>query len=178
MCGGPPRTTMGSCPERTPTTSSQSSVPRGGPDPSRPDPDDSKIDGVRGGFGRRYGIDPVLFRVPRPRSRLAEVTLGLALIATAVDTGLSILGGFTWLDTTRIAAIALAVVAGGLLVGAVTRRGHGLLVVAGPLVGFVLLALPVHVPTGGWETIGDQRVVLTSRRSGPRPQLQHHQRGR
>ena len=91
---------------------------RTGPVPSRPDPDDSKIDGVRGGFGRRYGIDPVLFRVPRPRSRLAEVTLGLALIATAVDTGLSILGGFTWLDTTRIAAIALAVVAGGLLVGA------------------------------------------------------------
>lgn len=108
------------------------------------------------------GLAPAPVEPTRPRSRLTKVTLGLALIATAVATGLSTLGGFTWLDTTRIAAIALAVVAGGLLVGAVTRRGYGLLVVAGPLVGFVLLALSVQVPTGGWETIGDERVEITS----------------
>ncbi|MBB0997374.1 cell wall-active antibiotics response protein, partial [Dietzia maris] len=108
------------------------------------------------------GLAPAPVEPTRPRSRLTKVTLGLALIATAVATGLSTLGGFTWLDTTRIAAIALAVVAGGLLVGAVTRRGYGLLVVAGPLVGFVLLALSVQVPAGGWETIGDERVEITS----------------
>lgn len=96
------------------------------------------------------------------RSRLTKITLGLALIAAAVATGLSTLVGLTWLDTTRIAAIALAVVAGGLIIGALTRRGHGLLVVAGPLAGFVLLASFVQVPEGGWETIGEKRVEITS----------------
>ena len=96
------------------------------------------------------------------RSRLTKITIGLALIAAAVATGLSTLGGLTWLDTTRIAAIALAVVAGGLIIGALTRRGHGLLVVAGPLAGFVLLASLVQVPEGGWETIGEKRVEITS----------------
>ena len=96
------------------------------------------------------------------RSRLTKITLGLALIAAAVATGLSTLGGLTWLDTTRIAAIALAVVACGLIIGALTRRGHGLLVVAGPLAGFVLLASLVQVPEGGWETVGEKRVAVTS----------------
>lgn len=108
------------------------------------------------------GAAPAPATPARPRSRLTKVTLGLALIATAVSVGLSTLGGLTWLDATRIAAIALAVVAGGLLVGAVTRRGHGLLVVAGPLAGFVMLASFVQVPTGGWENIGDHRVEITS----------------
>lgn len=54
-------------------------------------------------------------------------------------------------------------VAGGLVVGAFTRRGHGLLVVAGPLVGFVLLASLVqpHLPEGAWEGTGDLRVDIT-----------------
>ncbi|MFN3339512.1 MAG: PspC domain-containing protein [Dietzia sp.] len=98
---------------------------------------------------------------PRTRSRLTKVTLGLALIAVAVAAGLSTLGGLTWLDSTRIAAIALAVVAGGLLIGAVTRRGHGLLVVAGPLAGFVLLASLVQVPEGGWGDTGEQLIEIT-----------------
>ncbi|MDV8000975.1 PspC domain-containing protein [Rhodococcus sp. IEGM 1408] len=97
----------------------------------------------------------------RRRSRLTKITLGLALIAVAVTTGLSALVGITWLDSTRIAAVALAVVAGGLLIGAITRRGHGLLVVAGPLAGFVLLASLVQVPEGGWENNGDLRVEIT-----------------
>ena len=108
------------------------------------------------------GAAPAPTEPARPRSRLTKVTLGLALIAAAIATGLSTLGGITWLDTTRIAAIALAVVAGGLLVGAVTRRGYGLLVAAGPLAGVVLLALSVQVPGGGWENIGEQRVEITS----------------
>ncbi len=94
------------------------------------------------------------------KSRLTTITLGLALIAAAVATGLSTLGGITWLDATRITAIALAVVAGGLLVGALTRRGHGLLVVAGPLAGFVLLASLIQVPDGGWETFGEKHVAI------------------
>ena len=107
------------------------------------------------------GADPSPVAPARPRSRLTTVTLGLALIAVAVSVGLSRLGGFTWLDATRIAAIALAVVAGGLLTGAITRRGHGLLVVAGPLAGFVLLASLVQAPAGGWEHIGEKRVEIT-----------------
>lgn len=99
----------------------------------------------------------------KPRSRLTKVTLGLALIAVAVSVGLATLGGLDWLDYTTIAAIALAVVSGGLLIGAVTRRGHGLLVVAGPLAGFVLLASSVdpHIPTGGWENTGERQVTIT-----------------
>ena len=99
---------------------------------------------------------------PARRSRLTMITLGLALIAAAVAAGLSTLGGLVWLDATRIAAVALAVVAGGLIIGALTRRGHGLLVVAGPLAGFVLLASLVQVPEWRWETIGEKRVEITS----------------
>ena len=97
---------------------------------------------------------------PARKSRLTKITLGLALIAAAVATGISTLGGVTWLDATRVTAIALAVVAGGLIIGALTRRGHGLLVVAGPLAGFVLLASLVQVPDGGWETFGEKHVAI------------------
>lgn len=99
----------------------------------------------------------------RPRSRLTKVTLGLALIAAAIGAGLSQLAGLTWLNATMIAAISLVVVAGGLLVGALTRRGHGLLVVAGPLAGFVLLSSMIepYVPDGGWEGTGQLRVSVT-----------------
>src|SRR5699024_9709761 len=44
------------------------------------------------------------------KSRLTKITLGLALIAAAVAAGLSTIGGLAWLDATRIAAVALAVV--------------------------------------------------------------------
>ena len=98
----------------------------------------------------------------KPKSRLTKITLGLALIAVAVATGLSALGNIGWLDTTRIAAIALAVVAGGLLIGAITRRGHGLLVLAGPLAGFVLLASLIQVPEGGWESMGEKTFEITT----------------
>lgn len=108
------------------------------------------------------GVDVAGQEPAARRSRLTKITLGLALIAAAIATGLATIGGLTWLDTTRIAAIALAVVAAGLIVGALTRRGHGLLVVAGPLAGFVLLASLVQVPEGGWETIGEKRVEITS----------------
>lgn len=99
----------------------------------------------------------------KPRSRLTRVTIGLAILAAAICTGLSQLNGITWLDARTIAAISLAVVAGGLLVGAVTRRGHGLLVAAGPLAGFVLLAslFQPYIPQSGWENSGDLDVAIT-----------------
>lgn len=99
----------------------------------------------------------------KPRSRLTRVTIGLAILAAAICTGLSQLDGITWLDATTIASISLIVVAGGLLIGALTRRGHGLLVVAGPLAGFVLLSSMVAppVPDGGWEGTGELRVSVT-----------------
>lgn len=98
----------------------------------------------------------------KTRSRLTKITLGLALIAAAVATGLSALVGAHWLDTTRIAAVALAVVAGGLIIGAITRRGHGLLIVAGPLAGFVLLSSLVQVPEGGWQTYGERSYEIST----------------
>lgn len=99
----------------------------------------------------------------QPKSRLTRVTIGLAILAAAICTGLAQLDGITWLDATTIAAISLAVVAGGMLIGALTRRGHGLLVVAGPLAGFVLLGSLVqpYVPQGGWENTGELHVAVT-----------------
>ena len=92
----------------------------------------------------------------KKKSRLTKITLGLAIIAVAVATGLAQLLSLTWLDATSIAAIALAVVAGGLLIGAVTRRGHGLLIVAGPLAGFVLLSSFVQTNAADWQTFATE----------------------
>lgn len=110
------------------------------------------------------GAAPAPEEPARPKSRLTKITLGLAIIAVAVSIALARFAGITWLTATTIAAIALAVVAAGLLVGAVTRRGHGLLVVAGPLAGFVLLSSLVHpyIPEGGWGNAGDRFQSVTS----------------
>ncbi|WP_199257075.1 PspC domain-containing protein [Tomitella fengzijianii] len=76
---------------------------------------------------------------PKPRrSPLTVFTVGLALIAAAIASGLSAAGA-DWLNAPRIAAIALAVVGVGLVVGAFLRTGYGLLIVAAPLAGFVIL---------------------------------------
>jgi len=98
----------------------------------------------------------------KKKSRLTKITLGLAIIAAAVATGLAQLPGMTWLDTTRIAAIALAVVAGGLLIGALTRRGHGLLIAAGPLAGFVLLSSFVQTNAADWQTYTEHQFEISS----------------
>ncbi|WP_182359228.1 PspC domain-containing protein [Tomitella gaofuii] len=74
----------------------------------------------------------------RRRSRLTVFTIGLALIAAAVASGVSAAGA-DWLTAPRIAAVALAVVGAGLAVGAFLRTGYGLLIVAAPLAGFVIL---------------------------------------
>ena len=81
-------------------------------------------------------------QTPAPRhrsSRLTLITLGLALVTAGVAAGFAHFGQVGWLTAPRVGALALAVVGAGLLVGSVTRRGHGLLSVAGPLAGFVVL---------------------------------------
>ncbi|MFD4181294.1 PspC domain-containing protein [Rhodococcus sp. NPDC058514] len=76
----------------------------------------------------------------QPKSRLTTTVLGLAIIAAAGTWALSSATGADWLSPARIGAVALAVIGIGLLIGAFLRRGYGLLVITGPLMGFVLLA--------------------------------------
>ena len=75
-----------------------------------------------------------------PRSRLTTVFLGLALLTAAGTTAIAIAGGVAWLTPGRIAAAALAVIGLGLVIGAFLRTGHGLLIAAAPLAGFVILS--------------------------------------
>ncbi|MBF6125271.1 PspC domain-containing protein [Nocardia brasiliensis] len=75
----------------------------------------------------------------RPRSRLTPVVIGLAILAAA-GAGALAASGVEWMTPGRIAAVALAVVGLGLVLGAFLRRGYGLLVLTAPLAGFVLLA--------------------------------------
>lgn len=92
--------------------------------------------------------------VVRPRSRVTPVTLGVALIVTAAASAVAVGTGATWLGPAKIGALALAVVGVGLLVGARRGAGHGLLVVAVPLAGFVVLASlvgPVSIDGGAGE---------------------------
>ncbi|MFZ2177238.1 MAG: PspC domain-containing protein [Rhodococcus sp. (in: high G+C Gram-positive bacteria)] len=76
----------------------------------------------------------------RQHSRLTTTVLGLAVLSAAAATAVAVATGSDWLTPGRIGAIALAVIAVGLLVGSVLRKGYGLLVVTGPLAGFVVLA--------------------------------------
>ncbi|MFD1812841.1 PspC domain-containing protein [Rhodococcus gannanensis] len=79
-------------------------------------------------------------RPERPKSRLTSVVLGLAILATAAAWALAAATGWEWLTPGRIGAVGLAVIGVGLVAGAFLRRGYGLLVVTGPLTGFVILA--------------------------------------
>jgi phage shock protein PspC (stress-responsive transcriptional regulator) len=88
----------------------------------------------------------------RPRSRFTPVVLGLTVIATGVAAAIS--AGTDWLDPAKVAAIGLAVVAAGLLVGAFVRRGAGLIPVAIAMAGFVVVASLIDgMPSG---PIGDR----------------------
>lgn len=95
----------------------------------------------------------------RERSRLTPTFIGLAILAVAAGAAVAAVTGSEWLTPGRIAAMALAVIGVGLLVGGLTRRGYGLLVVAGPLAGFVVLASlvgPINFQNVGekhWEPV-------------------------
>ncbi len=89
--------------------------------------------------------EPAAVHVPdvaekKPRSRWTTSFIGLALVAAAVTAGIASATGSDWLTPARIGAVALAVVATGLVLGAFLRKGYGLLIVTGPLLAFVVFA--------------------------------------
>ncbi|MCX6475670.1 MAG: PspC family transcriptional regulator, partial [Rhodococcus sp.] len=81
--------------------------------------------------------------------------LGLAIIVAAVTGAAGAATGNEWFTPGRVGAVGLAVIALGLILGAFFRKGYGLLVVTGPLVGFVLLASLVY-PID-FDASGEQR---------------------
>lgn len=100
------------------------------------------------------GVAPFAWDLPEPttvhlpasttpkkrRSRWTSSFIGLALLAAAVTGGIAAATGSEWLSPARIGAVALGVLAVGLILGAFLRKGYGLLVVAFPVLGFVILA--------------------------------------
>ncbi|MFB7878093.1 PspC domain-containing protein [Nocardia sp. NPDC056064] len=110
------------------------------------------------------GYTPVVPAPPvpkRPRSRLTPITIGLAILAAAVA-GAAAASGVEWMTPARIAAVALAVVGLGLVVGAFLRRGYGLLVLTAPLAGFVLLASLIGPIEFDGATMGERTWAPTS----------------
>lgn len=96
---------------------------------------------------------------PRQRSRHTPVTLGIALILVGAAIAVRLAADADWLTPPRIAAIGLAVIGAGLVVGAFRRRGWGLLPLTGPLIAFVLIGSVVdHV--GPSHDFGNQEVVV------------------
>ncbi|WP_247596155.1 MULTISPECIES: PspC domain-containing protein [unclassified Rhodococcus (in: high G+C Gram-positive bacteria)] len=99
------------------------------------------------------GVAPFAWDLPEPaaatapeiiekkkHSRWTSSFIGLALLAAALTGAIAASSESMWLTPARIAAVALAVVATGLILGAFLRKGYGLLIVTGPLVAFVVFA--------------------------------------
>ncbi|WP_191094110.1 PspC domain-containing protein [Nocardia colli] len=97
----------------------------------------------------------------RPRSRLTPVVIGLAILAAA-GAGALAASGVEWMTPGRIAAVALAVIGLGLVLGAFLRRGYGLLVLTAPLAGFVLLASAVGPVDFNRGAMGEHNWTVTS----------------
>ncbi|MFC9551067.1 PspC domain-containing protein [Rhodococcus sp. NPDC056960] len=115
------------------------------------------------------GVAPFAWDLPEPartvtpavqperrHSRLTTTVIGLAILAAAAATALSVATGSDWLNPGRIGAVALAVIGVGLLIGGFLRKGYGLLVVAGPLIGFVILASIVGALDLSRDNMGDR----------------------
>lgn len=142
-------------PTTTPPTDTASPVPDGTPTPPAWDP---------------LGVAPFAWDLPeptppptppapraeRPRSRLTSVVIGLAVLAAAAAWAVHAITGWDWLTPGRIGAVALTVVGIGLVVGAFLRRGYGLLVMTGPLAGFVILASLVGPIDWSGENVGSR----------------------
>lgn len=94
-------------------------------------------------------------RIERKRSRLTSTVIGVAILAAA-GAGAASVAGADWLTPGRIGAVALAVIGIGLVIGAFMRRGYGLLVVTGPLVGIVVLASMIGPIDMDRATFGQQ----------------------
>lgn len=98
----------------------------------------------------------------RPRSRLTSVVLGLAILASVAAWAIGSATGGDVMTPGRIAAVGLTVIGLGLVVGAFLRRGYGLLVVTGPLIGFVVLASLVGPVDWDNHTMGTQTWTPTT----------------
>lgn len=101
----------------------------------------------------------------RKRSRLTTTVLGLAVLAAAAAGTVAVATDAAWLTPARIGAVALAVIGLGLLVGAFLHRGFGLLVVTGPLIGFVVLASlagPIDFTSSGNQDLSPRTVAELS----------------
>lgn len=75
---------------------------------------------------------------PKRRTRITPVTLGIALLTAAAIATVNLVLGVP-ISPVVAAAIVLGVVGTGLIFGAFRRGGHGLLAVAIPLAGFVIV---------------------------------------
>ncbi|MFC9892326.1 PspC domain-containing protein [Nocardia sp. NPDC127579] len=147
-------------PEPTPPAPAESS-------PSRVLADANLFGGVTPPSWDPLGVAPLAWDLPEPaparpiatvnrppRSRLTPTVIGLAILAAA-GAGAAAISGVEWMTPGRIAAIALAVVGLGLVLGGFLRRGHGLLVVTAPLAGFVLLSALIGPVDFDRATMGD-----------------------
>ncbi|QCH25240.1 PspC domain-containing protein [Mycobacteroides salmoniphilum] len=95
----------------------------------------------------------------KPRSRVVSVTIGAALIISAVLVAIGLLGG-SWVTPVVVAAAALVVLGVGMLVGAWLRSGYSLLFLAVPLAVFVIVASSIG-PLEVSPNVGDQSYRVT-----------------
>ncbi|MDJ0392693.1 PspC domain-containing protein [Rhodococcus sp. G-MC3] len=156
----PPSETMASQSEVNLSKAGPESVAAAGPTPPSWDP---------------LGVAPFAWDLPEPatvyvpeatekkeRSRWTSSFIGLALVAAAVTAGISAATGADWLSPARIGAVALAVVAIGLILGAFMRKGYGLLVITGPLLAFVVFASILGPVSFDSQFAGEQHYAPTA----------------
>ncbi|BDD81362.1 hypothetical protein TPB0596_11250 [Tsukamurella pulmonis] len=98
---------------------------------------------------------------PKRRTRVTPVTLGIALLTAAAIAGVNLFFGAP-ISPVVAAAIVLAVVGAGLVVGAFRRGGYGLLAVAIPLAGFVIVGTMAQNVMSGFAgaPIGDMKYTV------------------
>lgn len=144
------------------------------------DKDAGLTDGLTPPAWDPLGTAPFAWHLPEPgpeptvrrsRSRHTSTVLGFALLAVGAAVALRLTTGAGWLPASRIAALALFVVGVGLVVGAFRRRGWGLLAVAAPLAGFVLVSS--FAPPFDRDGFGSRTITVTAER-----QLQDRYEGR
>ncbi|AYM43351.1 PspC domain-containing protein [Mycobacteroides chelonae] len=105
--------------------------------------------------------DPAPLPAPpaKPKSPVPKVTIGAALIVSALLVAIGLLGA-GWVTPVVVAAMALVVLGVGLLVGAWLRSGYSLLFLAIPLAGFVVVASSIG-PLEVSLNVGDQNYRVT-----------------
>ncbi len=98
---------------------------------------------------------------PRRRTRITPVTLGIALLTAAAIATVNLVLGVP-ISPVVAAAIVLGVVGTGLVAGAFRRSGYGLLAVAIPLAGFVIVGTMAQNVMSGLADAprGDKQFVV------------------